>query len=241
MKGGTGMFASSGFLARQAAFIILSVVGSAAYAAAGTVAHLSGSLSVQRADGTSSILSRSSPVNPGDVLTTEQDSYAQINFGDGSSITMRPNSTVKVEAFNFNRDQPQNDNSFLRLVKGGMRTVTGLIGRRGNQDAYKIGTNQATIGIRGSSGDTLECSEGCPGVTPTSGKLPPGVYHATHSGLYIVQNDAGSQIVAPGQIGYVQDANTPPSLLPKDPGMGLSQLPFSLGVPPGGPGECVVR
>jgi hypothetical protein len=229
-------------IVRQAAFIILSAVGSAAFAAgAGSVAHLSGSLSVQRPDGSVRILSRNSEVNPGDVLTTEQDSYAQVNFTDGSSITLRPNTSVKVEAYRFAKDQPQEDNSFLRLLKGGMRTVTGLIGRRGNQDAYKIGTNQATIGIRGSSGDTLECSQGCPGVTSTSGKLPQGLYHATHTGSYIMQNDAGSQTVGPGQFGYVKDAKTPPSLLAEDPGLGLSQLPFALGVP-GAPGaECTVR
>jgi len=226
-------------IVRRAAFIILSAVGSAAFAAgAGTVAHLSGSLSVQRPDGSVRILSRNSEVNPGDVLTTEQDSYAQVNFTDGSSITLRPNTSVRVEAYRFAKDQPQEDNSFLRLLKGGMRTVTGLIGRRGNQDAYKIGTNQATIGIRGSSGDTLECSEGCPGVTSTSGKLPQGLYHATHTGSYIVENDAGSQTVGPGQFGYVKDAKTPPAVLPKDPGLGLSQLPFALGVPGA---ECTVR
>ena len=229
------------FIARQVAFAVLSaLLSGAACAAAGTVAHLTGSLSVQRAEGTPQILSRNSDVNPGDVLTTEKDSYAQINFSDGSSITMRPNTTVRVEAYNFAKDQPQADNAFLRLVKGGMRTVTGLIGRRGNQDAYKIGTQQATIGIRGSSGDTLECSEGCADVTPTSGKLPPGVYHATHTGAYIVQNDAGSQLVGPGQFSYVKDAKTAPAALAKDPGLGLSQLPFSLGVP-GAPGECIVR
>ena len=236
----------STFVAGQAALIILSVIGSAAFAAgAGTVAHLSGSLSVRHPDGSVRILSRNSEVNPGDVLTTEQDSYAQVNFSDGSSITLRPNTSVKVEAYRFDKAQPQEDSSFLRLLKGGMRTVTGLIGRRGNHDAYKIGTNQATIGIRGSSGDTLECSQGCPGVTPTSGKLPPGMYHATHTGSYIVQNDAGSQTVGPGQFSYVKDANTPPSLLDKDPGLGLNQVPFALPGTSGAPGapgaECIVR
>jgi hypothetical protein len=173
-------------------FIVLAFFASGAFAAAGTVVHLSGSLSVQRPDGTSTILARNSPVNPGDVLTTQQDSYAQINFTDGSSITLRPNTIVRVEAYNFVKEQPQQDNSLLRLIKGGMRTVTGLIGRRGDQDAYKIGTQQATIGIRGSSGDTLQCADGCPGVTPTSDKLPPGLYHATHTGIYILQNEGGS-------------------------------------------------
>lgn len=227
---------------KQAALVILSVVSNAAFAAgAGTVTHLSGSLSVQRPDGSVRILSRNSEVNPGDSLTTERDSYAQINFTDGSSITMRPNTTVKIEAYRFVKEQPREDNSFLRLLKGGLRTVTGLVSRRGNQDAYKIGTAQATIGIRGSSGDTLECSQGCPDVTPTSGKLPPGVYHATHTGAYIFQNEGGSLIVGQGQFGYVKDAKTLPSLLPGDPGLGLSQFPFTLGVPSSASQECVVR
>lgn len=229
------------FSVGEGAFIVLAALASAPCAAEGSVAHLSGSLSVQRPDGTVRIMSRNSHVSAGDVLTTEQDSYAQINFTDGSSLTMRPNTTVRIEAYNFAKDQPQEDNLFLRLLKGGMRTVTGLIGRRGNQDAYKIGTQQATIGIRGSSGDTLECSESCAGVTPTSAKLPPGVYHATHTGAYILQNEAGSLLVSPGQVGYVKDANTAPAMLPKDPGLGLSQLPFALGVPGGPSNECVVR
>ena len=230
----------------HAVFIILAVLsGTASAASAGIVTHLSGSLSVQRPDGSVRILSQRSEVNPGDVLTTERDSYAQINFTDGSSMTLRPNTTVKVEEYRFDRTKPQEDTSFMRLVKGGLRTVTGLIGRRGNQDAYKIGTNQATIGIRGSSGDTLECSQGCAGVTPTSGKLKPGLYHATHTGAYILQNEAGSQLVSAGQFGYVADAKTPPELLPKDPGLTLSQLPFALPAREGSPGapseECVVR
>lgn len=228
------------FVVKRAVFMILAIISSGAFAAgAGTVTHLSGSLSAQRADGSPRILSQRSEVNPGDILTTERDSYAQINFTDGSSITLRPNSSVRVEAYSFSKDKPQGDNMFLRLVKGGLRTVTGLVGRRGGQDAYKISTNQATIGIRGSSGDTLECSEGCPDVTPTSDKLPPGLYHATHTGIYIAQNEAGSTLISPGQFGYIRDAKTPPSVLPKDPGLSLGQLPFSL---PGGAGpECIVR
>src|SRR3990172_7643569 len=159
-------------LLNRAAFVVFGIISSAAFAAgAGTVTHLSGSLSAQRPDGSARILSQRSEVNPGDVLTTERDSYAQINFTDGSSITLRPNSSVKVDAYSYAKDKPQEDNMFLRLVKGGLRTVTGLVGRRGNADAYKIGTQTATVGIRGSSGDTLECSQGCPGVTPTSDKL----------------------------------------------------------------------
>lgn len=228
-------------------FVLLALFSAGAVAAgAGTVTHLSGTLSVQRADGSVRVLSQKSDVNPGDVLTTQRDSYAQINFADGSSITMRPNTQVKVEQFNFVQDRPQEDSSFLRLVKGGLRTVTGLVGKRGNLDAYKIGTNTATIGIRGSSGDTIDnTGGGCEGVTAGCEKLPKGVFHATYTGSYIVQTEGGSVIANEGMFIHAPDIKLPPVILPGDPGLNLSQLPFTLGVGSGriqGPGqECVVR
>ena len=231
----------------QSGFVLLAMFGSGALAAgAGTVTHLSGTLSVQRSDGSVRILSQKSEVNPGDVLTTQRDSYAQINFSDGSSLTMRPNTQISIEQYHFVQDRPQEDNSFLRLVKGGLRTVTGLVGKRGNQDAYKIGTNTATIGIRGSSGDTIDSSTGgCEGVTPGCDKLPAGVHHTTYSGSYIMQNEGGSQIIGQGQFGFAGDFKTRPVLLPGDPGLNAGQLPFTLGVSSGriqGPGqECLVR
>ena len=60
---------------RQAGFLLLSLFSAAVLAAgAGTVAHLSGTLSVQRPDGSVRILSQKSEVNPGDALTTQRDS-----------------------------------------------------------------------------------------------------------------------------------------------------------------------
>jgi len=231
----------------QAGFLALALLGTVALAdGAGTVTHLSGTLSVQRSDGSVRILSQKSGVNPGDVLTTQRDSYAQMNFTDGSSLTMRPNTQIKVEQYNFVQDRPQDDSSFLRLIKGGLRTVTGLVGKRGDPDAYKIGTHSATIGVRGSSGDTIDNSSGrCEGVTPGCEKLPAGVYHATYTGSYIMQNEGGSQIIGEGQFGFARDGTTRPVMLPGDPGLQLSQLPFVLGVGGGrmqGPQqECVVR
>ena len=232
----------------QAGFLALALFSAAALAAeAGTVTHLSGTLSVQRPDGSVRILSQKSEVHPGDALTTQRDSYAQVNFTDGSSLTMRPNSQVKIERYHFVQDRPQDDNTLLRLVKGGMRTVTGLVGKRGNHDAYQIGTSAASIGIRGSSGDTIDNTSGsCEGAIAGCESLPAGVYHTTHTGSYIMHNESGSQIVAAGQFGYVRDPRSAPALLPRDPGLNLSQLPFALGVR-GGSGiqttvqDCVVR
>lgn len=209
----------------------LALAASGAWAAAGAVTHLSGTLSVTKPNGTVKILSRQSEVEQGDVLSTEKDSYAQINFQDDSKITVRPNTRVKIESFNFKKDEPQADSAFFHLVKGGMRMLTGFVGKRGNRDAYKIQTATATIGIRGSSGDVLDCSTPCVGVTPNSGSLPPGVYHATYTGSFILTNSGGALEVGPGQFGHSQTLDLPPVLLPADPGMGTQHMPFTLGVP----------
>jgi hypothetical protein len=217
------MYTIQGVLKVVASFALTLVAASAFAAGAGVITHLSGTMSVQRLDGSVRILSQKSEVQPGDVLTTQRDSYAQINFTDGSAATMRPNTTMKLESYSFTPEKPQGDAMFMRLLKGGLRTVTGLIGKRGDQDVYKIGTSTATIGIRGSTGESHHCESNC-------GNLQPGTYHTTFSGSYIMQNQGGAQLIGEGQFGFAQDPKRPPVLLPGDPGLNLSQLPFTLGV-----------
>lgn len=233
------MISIQGLLKVVSSFTLALVTASAFAAGAGVITHLSGTMSVQRPDGSVRILSQKSEVQPGDVLTTQRDSYAQINFTDGSAATMRPNTTMKLEAYSFTQEKPQGDAMFMRLIKGGLRTVTGLIGKRGDQDSYKIGTSTATIGIRGSTGESQHCETNC-------GNLQPGTYHTTFSGSYVMQNQGGTQLIGEGQFGFAQDPKSPPVLLPGDPGMNLSQLPFTLGVGGGAvrggsSQECVVR
>ena len=38
-------------------------------------------------------------------------------------MTKRPNTRMKVEAYAFNKDQPNADNAFFRLLRGGLRTA----------------------------------------------------------------------------------------------------------------------
>lgn len=193
------------------AMVLLSATAGAAMAAgAGQVQHLSGTLHVQRADGSVRILSQKSDVSPGDVLTTQVDSYAQINFTDGSSVTMRPNTQMKLESYQFVQEKPQEDSAFFRLLKGGLRTVTGLVGKRGNQDAYRIGTATATIGIRGSGGETIDTANGCEGVVAGCEKAEKGVYHTAFTGSYKMYNDGGSQDVNEGETAYAKDSKTKP-------------------------------
>ncbi len=142
--------------------LLLGVADAQAVEAVGKVGDLTGVLATQRPDGTLRILGAESPVYEGDMLVTAKDSYAQVVMKDGSKLSMRPNSNLKVERFHFDENAPQSDNFFMRLLKGGFRTVTGLIGKRGNADAYQVRTLHATIGIRGTDYSARLCaSQGC--------------------------------------------------------------------------------
>ena len=222
------MITSRVYAAGFALAVLATMSGAACAAGAGQVQHLSGTLSVQRPDGTVRILSQKSEVSAGETLTTQRESYAQINFSDGSSVTLRPNTQMKLESYQFVQDKPQEDSAFFRLVKGGLRTVTGLVGKRGNQDAYRIGTSTATIGIRGSTGDTLECAQGCTGVVPGGDKLDRAVYHNTLTGSYIMQTADGTVVIGEGEFA-VHKKGQPPQILKNDPGFNLKELEFIIG------------
>ena len=123
----------------------------------GTIQQLSGTISVQKPDGTTRLLARQSEVRQGDTLNTERDSYAQVKFSDGAVMTLKPNTRIKIENFSYDEAQPAKDSSVLSLLKGGLRMVTGLVGKRGNQDALRLGTATATIGIRGTTFTVDDC------------------------------------------------------------------------------------
>lgn len=125
---------------------------------AGTIGYMSGTLVAKHADGKITVLAPKSQVLEGDMLSTSVNSYAQVLMNDGSKMTVRPESNLKIESFTFRKDAPQADNAIFRLLKGGFRTVTGLIGKRGNPDAYQLRASSATIGIRGTDFTTRLCA-----------------------------------------------------------------------------------
>ena len=129
-------------------------------ASAGEVTHLSGAVVARKADGQSRILSVKSNVEEGDVLATAENSYARVKFGDGTEAVLRPSTQVKIDRFTFDEQKPQSDNMALSLLKGGLRAVTGLLGRR-NPANMRVATPSATIGIRGTQFGVQQCTGDC--------------------------------------------------------------------------------
>lgn len=95
-------------------------------------------------------LSRSSLLYLHDTLITDKNSQAQIVFTDNSLMLFRPNTTFHITNYHFDAKNPADtDNNYqMKLVSGGLRTVTGWVGKT-TPDHYAVDTPVATIGVRG--------------------------------------------------------------------------------------------
>ncbi|MBX7201198.1 MAG: FecR family protein, partial [Rhodospirillaceae bacterium] len=92
-------------------------------------------------------VSRGSEIRVGETVNT-QEGRAQMRFTDGAFVSLQPQTEFKVENYVFEGRSTQNESALMNLIKGGMRTITGLIGKT-NRDGYKLQTSTATVGIRG--------------------------------------------------------------------------------------------
>ena len=229
-----------------AGFAFLSIAAWAA--SAGQITHLSGILSVKKADGTTKILSTKSEVFEGDTLTTEDETYARIKFVDSGEVVLRPNSQLKVNTYQYDEAKPQNDNVFMSMLKGGLRAVTGLVGKR-NQDKIAYQTPTATIGIRGTHWGMLFCQGDCAKVPTPTGEPPANGLHVdVSSGVIAISNAAGTFTFNAGQFAYVPGANVRPELIPPERGIRVT-MPGSVaankgvgdGIGKGNAMECVAE
>ena len=185
---------------------------------AGEVTHVSGAVMAQKPDGQSRVLSVKSAVNEGDVVATADNSYARVKFADGTEAVLRPASQVKIDRFNFEEQKPQADGMVLSLLKGGFRSVTGLLGRR-NPANMRVATPSATIGIRGTTFGALYCNNDCAGAGGGGTPPPNGLHVDVSDGMIILQNQGGSQNFSAGQFGFTPNSSTPPAIVPPTPGV----------------------
>ncbi|MBP6851030.1 MAG: FecR domain-containing protein [Rhodoferax sp.] len=118
------------------------------HGAAGVAQFAVGDVTVRR--GAANLpVAKGQAIESGDNIVTGASGQTQIRFSDGGLVSLTPNSQ-----FNINRYADENDgnkDSFaVSFLRGSMRAITGLIGKR-KAENYKVTTNTATIGIRGSA------------------------------------------------------------------------------------------
>lgn len=179
--------------------------------AAGKVAFATGQTQAVETSGNRRTLKRGDEVFSGDKLQTAARSRLQISLADGAFVSVQPDSEYQIEDYQYSGKNDGSEKAYYRLFKGGIRAVTGLIGKK-NREAYKVRTAVATIGIRGTGHNTRICQGDCPGKED-------GLYHNTWEGITYVSNDADSVDVAAGSGVFVRDIraliqflNQPPAI-----------------------------
>jgi hypothetical protein len=201
--------------------------------AAGVVTHLSGVLSVVKPDGQARILSIQSQVLPGDELVSEDKTFARIRFSDSGNMVIRPNSRVRIDAYTYVPDSPQEDNALVNLVKGGMRMVTGVVAKR-NPERFETRTPTAVLGIRGTHFGVLMCQADCGAIQgPSQQPIPDGLHVDVIQGTVYLANAAGRLDMGTGQFGFVPTVQEIPRQVSPQEGVRVT-VPPSMVAPNGG-------
>ncbi|WP_298208615.1 FecR family protein [Acidovorax sp.] len=117
-------------------------------AAAGLVQLTAGDVQLRRGDNLSR-LAKGAELDGGDVVLTGNEGRAQIRFSDGGLVALYPGSQFTVTRYSDGAGTGE-DHFVVNLLRGGMRAITGLIGKR-NPASYQVITPTAVVGIRGSA------------------------------------------------------------------------------------------
>lgn len=195
------IFASASSLAAEAGRVLL---------ASGDVVAIRGQETVRLGLGT--------PIQDNDLLRTGPASHLHVRFADEAIVSMRENSELRIDEFRFAGKEDGSERMFMSLLKGGLRTITGLIGKTNHQN-YRMNTATAAIGIRGTDYSATLCQQDCRNA---DGSLAPdGLYGRTHgassgTNKINVSNAAGSRILGINENFYVADnkSTVQPILVP---------------------------
>ena len=141
--------------------VLVVILGSATANAAdlaGVVLMAAGEVVSVAADGSRRTLEDGSKLNVGDTVKTGSGATLQVKLSDDGLLVISANSSVRIDAYDYNPNDPANQAARITLLEGRMRSVTGKLGES-NHDAFRLNTPIAAIGIRGTDFETLTASE----------------------------------------------------------------------------------
>lgn len=162
----------------------------------------------------------------GDVIVTQGDSAAHLQMIDGSHLYLRAGSRLVIDDYRFVENTPQSSRSIIRLLKGGFRAITGLIGQR-NPAAVNVVTSVATIGVRGTDFAVRICGpDEC--ALPEYGVFEPGDYSGVLGGEITITNAAGTTPVAFGEVVRTSSPDSSPVPAPEAAALIFSDAELAL-------------
>lgn len=204
---------------------LLWVVALPALADAGAFQFVSGDVRIIRPDGREIAAAKGAKVLEGDAIVTGANGHAQLLMADQALISLRPDSNLRFDTYRYAGKEDGSEKGVLGLIKGGFRTLTGLIGRA-NKNNYLVRTPTATIGIRGTDHEPYYIP---PEGWPAAPEADPGTYSRVNAGSTFLQTEGGRLELEANQVGFV-----PPN--PQAQPLRLDQMPAFMR-PPASQGE----
>jgi hypothetical protein len=132
-------------------------------------------------------LAKGDPVFEGDVIRSAAGSHAQLVMSDEALVAVRAESSLKLTKYRYQGREDGTERAIIELLKGGLRSVTGAIGRS-NKEHYQLKNEMHVIGIRGTDHETFVTDRGT-------------LNRVTLGGTYL-QGSGGRVDLAPGEVGF---------------------------------------
>jgi len=92
---------------------------------------------ISQFDGKERQLRRDAVVYKKDIIKVGLKGLLQIIFTDKTLLYLKANTRIKLSEYLYNPDKTKNNNALTELLKGSMRSITGLIGKK-NPEQIKI-------------------------------------------------------------------------------------------------------
>ncbi len=137
------------------------------------------------------------PVFVGERVLANTSAEAVLKTGDAGYVALRPGAEFTAER--FAADGQPSDNLTLRLVKGGLRIISGWIGRL-NRAEHRIVTPTATIGIRGTDHEPYVMSEDLAAALSQK----EGTYDKVNRGGTTLEVGGNTLDIDAGKVGFVR-------------------------------------
>ncbi|APW37979.1 hypothetical protein RD110_12895 [Rhodoferax koreense] len=150
-----------------------------------TVTFVSGEAVIVSASGERRAAMRGQSLSSGDTIETGK-GRMQLHMVDGGMMSLQPDTTLRLDDYHLPKAGGSDEKAYMSLLKGGLRTVSGLIGKA-RPDNYRLQTPSGMIGIRG---------------TEYTAVLREGLTVGVIGGRVAVCNDTGCRDVSRGESAF---------------------------------------
>ncbi len=171
-------------------------------ASAGRVEFATPGVNAVGTDGKARPLTKGAEIQQGETVDTGA-GRAQVRFTDGGYVSLQPQTQFRLDTYGYDKDDPKKNSIVMNLLKGGLRSITGLIGKT-NREGYKLQTATATVGIRGTEFSITGFPDG-------------SILFHVADGAIDVTNRSGSSTLNGGQSATVRNADSTPTKTDEKP------------------------